>query len=804
MSVLFVSAFTVLLAFIAQPAAFSQTALSMERVDVTLYVDGNARRASDSNPGSASRPFKTIGAAVTSANELNKQNSGVRIVVRPGIYREAIRIEKDDRSTDAPLIIEGSEAGKVIVSGAEMWTEWKRASDGLLTHPWPYKWGHAANPWSQWVVLQPIITRKEMIKIDGANLNQSLSKDNLGAGSFYVDEDAGIVYINPPEGTDRNRMTASVAVLDELLIVSHRNNIAIKNLVFTDAATALPGSAVLLAGINNLLVENCDFIGNGWSGLGVHGSTNVTLQNVRSSDNGGNGLDMSYCRNVVMENLETSRNNWRGYRGNFTSWSQAGYKVLHAHNLLLRNFRSIDNKSHGIWLDTDVIDMVIDAAQISGSEGMGVIVECIPGPIVFRNCEIVNNHGWGGFGMHSSSNVVVENCILAGNSKSQFSVSTYHINRPSDNHQTGEVVLLNDEFWTLRNNIIVANNPEDALFDIDCVTLDNFISTLKSCGNLFFSGSNERPFKISRVPLSLQEWQDFTRQDLTSRFHAPGFVDNRYGWDSLPPSSAYYTRAAWPVRELPEASPESRKEALNEMKRRQMDETWQNTYSLAGNASESAWKVLNLSGFANRALSGEQGWIGDGMPLEFMPTGRTTIQGVPFEIIDQESNDGYSAVIFDSNQARRITAEGRAPASEIRIDIGSRIKAFYVLHGAAYADDHVEVASYEFVYEDGTREVWPIRTYGKGSEHPDVAKMYELNSRVQDWWKTYRQFNNDDSKYVMILDRANPLLYERYIYTAQWVNPHVDKPVREVIVRASGPDRDPVYFLIAATALRAE
>ena len=211
-------------------AAWAQTA-----TDVTLHVDIQNPGASNANPGSEFRPFKTIQAATTAAMENNKGRVSTKILISPGTYRESIQLVYNGQETDAPIIFEAKAKGTVIISGSEVWGNWQRGSQSnIYVHPWPYKWGLAPYPagWAGWVTLQPILRRREMIFVNGKFLQQVLTKRELTEGSFFVSESEARVYIQPWAGTNMTTATIEVAIQPHLFQANGKRYIILRGLTF--------------------------------------------------------------------------------------------------------------------------------------------------------------------------------------------------------------------------------------------------------------------------------------------------------------------------------------------------------------------------------------------------------------------------------------------------------------------------------------------------------------------------------------------------------------------------------------------
>jgi parallel beta-helix repeat protein len=87
------------------------------------YVDGGMRTASDSNPGTESQPFKTIGRGVQSLEP------GDTLLIKAGTYREMVNLHRSGTQAD-PIRIRAypGDEGKVIINAAEPVTNWRKCA----------------------------------------------------------------------------------------------------------------------------------------------------------------------------------------------------------------------------------------------------------------------------------------------------------------------------------------------------------------------------------------------------------------------------------------------------------------------------------------------------------------------------------------------------------------------------------------------------------------------------------------------------------------------------------------------------
>lgn len=85
----------------------------------TYYVDGQAKNADDSGPGTKERPFKTINHAAQALQP------GERVVIAAGVYREFIQPARGGTGPDAMISYEAAPGATVVVKGSAVVKDWK-------------------------------------------------------------------------------------------------------------------------------------------------------------------------------------------------------------------------------------------------------------------------------------------------------------------------------------------------------------------------------------------------------------------------------------------------------------------------------------------------------------------------------------------------------------------------------------------------------------------------------------------------------------------------------------------------------
>jgi hypothetical protein len=504
-----------------------------------IYVRVEDPAASDNNPGTAGRPFKTISRAARAAVAENVDGLAATVMIGPGTYREAIVLPPG--GTMAPLTFQATAAGKAVVSGSDVWRGWTRWGDrGIYVHPWPYAWG-PAHPPPGWPALREIVRRREMIFANAQLLAQVLGLEQMTPQTFFVDEHAHAVYIWPPRDVDPNAGTIEVAVRDPVFKAEGRANLTIRGLVFQHAATTLDASAVTVDGLNGFVAEDITVRWNNWGGFGVTNSAHVIVRRSTGNHNGARGMSNWKNRDMLYEDTETSYNNWRGAWGGFYGWGVAGIKNLLLHHGVFRRHKSVGNETYGFWLDTDNREVTVEDGYWCDNAD-GAFVEASQGPIVIARTIICKNRS-SGLITSVSGHVTVRDSVLYDNGTgAQFATNDMSSGTVTD-WETGQVLILRTENWQFCGNAFVATRPGQELVSV--ASWDFFQRTLRSSQNLYWNPVRRDVFRIRGSgiggrSLDLPGWQRALGQDAGSVFADPGFADAPH-WDFTPlPSSPWH------------------------------------------------------------------------------------------------------------------------------------------------------------------------------------------------------------------------------------------------------------------------
>ncbi len=206
---------------------------------------------------------------------------------------------------------------------------------------------------------------------------------------------------------------------------------------------------------------------------------------------------------------------------------------------------------------------------------------------------------------------------------------------------------------------------------------------------------------------------------------------------------------------------------------------------------------LDLSKKLNRSCTREHSWLGD-EPLRYLPTGELRFHGVPFLILDERANDGRSAMVLRSRKAR--SAAGRPLPLSVTIRVGRMVSAIYILHAAGWTTRHSSIAEYCLLYADGGEETVPVLPLGPSPIDAESTSKRHEESNIQDWHPVHPPFESAQALPCLITEGGDPLLYERYLYVWQWVNPHPERLLRAIRAQMLDPDSRATLAVLSVTA----
>lgn len=517
----------VLFALLCGVAAVVPAARATAAESALVVVDAAAPGASDDAAGDAEHPLATIGEGVRRAQAYNAEGVPVRILVGAGTYRESVELQRGGQQTEAPIVLQGARDGGTVITGADRYTAWTPAPGGLFVHAWSHRFGASAMPdgWGGWWEasgIDDVLLRRELVVVNGQPLRQVTDRGRLAAeaGTFLVDEALGQLVVHAPAGVDLRQSGAEVAVRPVVLAGEGLVATTIRDLVVRHAASPVQGSAVRIGNSRGLVVDGVRVEQNAWAGLSIVTSSDVTIRRSAAVDNGVMGFSAFRVERIVLEDSENSRNNWRGADAGFTDWD-TGSKFVGVRDMVVRRYRAVGNRTHGLWFDHDNARVVIEDVFVAENDGLGVFLEASQGPIEIRGSTICRN----AVGVRDGRS---DNVTLTGNrifaNDVQISFSGDSGGRPVTPWDGGETLMLRSRGWTITSNLIGARRDGDELIGntLQAEDWSAIRADLRSDGNRWFSPRNPTPFRVPGSVHDFTGWQQETAQDAASTFSARG------------------------------------------------------------------------------------------------------------------------------------------------------------------------------------------------------------------------------------------------------------------------------------------
>lgn len=528
---LFLVAFLAL--FFLPVCAAAQATVNENLETATLYVDGTTGK--DTNPGTESKPLKTIGAASALAITNNHNSIGTKIIIEAGTYRESIALTSSSKDTSLPITFEAATNGTVIVSGATVYTGWAEYSENksIYTTGWTNNWGTCPQLTSC-PFQQEITMRQELVAVNGTVLTQVLSFTQMQQGTFYVDESANLLYVWPATGTDMATATVEAGTSSSIFSINGKSQIVVRGLTFQYANTCHASAAVMVQGASkNILFDTDTFQWNNGQGLSISDPvTYFTVENSTSLHNGDSGFQEATTKYGLWQSDTSSYNNWRGAQGGYYVCNTSGLHAWEVHDDTISGFTSSFNQAYGIHWDTDNVSISASGIISSGNLRSGVFVEKDQGPITLNDSYICNQTSTqvvGGLVLRNSEGVSFTNGAIMNNLPAQIIMIGVKGGIEVTDWVTNKTSNLITQNFTNTGNTIQGNTSSQMLFT-DSYLVDSdwttFQDTLVSKNNTWWNPDNSTTeFLLPTPKAGSQEdfstWKSDTSQDSGSTFKQP-------------------------------------------------------------------------------------------------------------------------------------------------------------------------------------------------------------------------------------------------------------------------------------------
>lgn len=424
----------------------------------SIYV--NASAGDDANPGTVSRPVKTV------ARALDISASGGTIVLRAGIYHESVTIKKRVTIQNYPKEVawfDGSTAVPGWQKSGEVWT----ANWHAFFSPSSYS-GGVRNDY-------PFAHYPGQVFIDGTPLKEVGSASAVRAGTFYADASNRRLVI----GSDPSNRKVAASDLASAIQVG-TTNVTLRGFGVRRYATTANARAAVLADPAGGTFENLVIADNASRGLVVSGA-NETIRQVVIERNGMMGVNMDRSNNSSVTRSVIRYNNAERFP---TLPVAAGIKITWSSGMNIDdNLISGNYFSTGVWFDAYSSDIRVTNNTLTDNDETQLNLEAAQRAIV------ANNDLLGGrkaIEVRDSEAVRILNNRIGGYSLMGISLSQDNrwTKRPGDAPSSFALLHRNN---TIANNLFACGTRFQLFANDESGTLsaDKFNNTIT--GNLFSS-----------------------------------------------------------------------------------------------------------------------------------------------------------------------------------------------------------------------------------------------------------------------------------------------------------------------------
>ncbi|MCA9329395.1 right-handed parallel beta-helix repeat-containing protein, partial [Candidatus Saccharibacteria bacterium] len=399
----------------------------------------------DSNAGTLQSPVKTLQTAV------NKTSPGGTVVMRAGVYREALN------TVAKSITIQPYPNEDVWLDGSDLVTGW--VTDGNIWRK--DNWTIAESLCPKSACYDDIYVTEDnkaaglpdMLFVNGVQLRQVLDKSEVVGNTFYVDRANSKMYmgVNPVNKTvEASTRKQAIMYYSSATAGSKLRGIGIRRYASNLYFQSKPAQIEVSNGARGIEFENLVFTESSSNGLFLAGDANnrATGLVVRGSvfmRNGASGLTGNYTDGLLVDNNIIHDNNtekaqWEGVYGTF-----GGAKISRMTNSIIKNNVFQNNYGTGFWCDLDCRDNKMVGNLSRNNSNNGLYYEISTGGLLASNVV----YGNGAHGIKSSGeNIKIYNNTVYNNVKD--SVFVY-----DDSRMTSKDVVV-------KNNIIASGPKTDS------------------------------------------------------------------------------------------------------------------------------------------------------------------------------------------------------------------------------------------------------------------------------------------------------------------------------------------------------
>ncbi|MGI8330594.1 right-handed parallel beta-helix repeat-containing protein [Actinomadura scrupuli] len=456
--------------------AYGPVPIGKTRYPVPAGARFVAPGGNDTAAGTRSAPWRTL------AHAVQRAPAGSAIVLRKGVYRESLEINRRH------LTIQSYPGEAVWFDGSRRVTGWVRDGSVWRKDGWTTRFDNTdPTRGRDWVFQMtdphyPMARWPDQVFVDGRELEQVADRAAVRAGTFAVDYATGRLYL----GSNPAGATVEASVLSEALYLHGADGSVVRGIGFRRYATPIKRMGAVKGYANDLLFENDVFADTALTGLSIRGSR-ITVRRNAFLRNGQLGLQGHKSDGAVIAGNVMTGNNTAHFK---IIPVAGGMKITTSRGLRVLDNDVEDNGSAGIWLDEACSQAVIARNVVRHNTGHGIQYEISDGALIAGNV-VVDNARYG-IRILESSRVRVWNNTVSANARRQIDVM--------DAGRLGRLTGVQ-----LRNNLLESRPGGDQLLGVEDMNKRYGAAAMVNAdGDAFY-----RP---SQGPNALIHWVDPARK----------------------------------------------------------------------------------------------------------------------------------------------------------------------------------------------------------------------------------------------------------------------------------------------------
>jgi hypothetical protein len=416
----------------------------------TYYVNQAHPDASDDNPGTQDRPFRTINRAA------QVLRPGERVVVAAGGYRERVSPARGGDGPERMIGYEAAPGAEVILSGSRVveskWTGSDRGKPADAAQVWtttlPEELFARENPFKEvnltdeqidrsmdWAIptkgKAPNTLRRGLVFQDGRRLKQVAAPEELSRaeGTYWVEAEGRTLHVRPLGGLDPARAKFEVTVQGSIFAPESYGlgYIRVKGFAIEHAGNRFPrpqqGALSTMRGhhwiIEDCTVRQCNSIGidvgDQFDVAGpklAQGGQHVVRRNA-VADCGIGGIEGKSIEGTLIEDNVIRRCGWQDA---WRIYECGGVKVHCTRSCVLRrNLVTDTTGAPGIWMDYANVNSRCTANVILNvqCDTGGIFMEASQAPNLVDNNVVWATRG-NGIYQHDCDELVIAHNLVAG------------------------------------------------------------------------------------------------------------------------------------------------------------------------------------------------------------------------------------------------------------------------------------------------------------------------------------------------------------------------------------------------------